>query len=195
MTCTFHARVTMARPPSMRVQVIVSAVGWPLTSPHLRKSICLLWELCRTDNWARQRLVFVMQSSRHKVRCHRHAMRRVDSFGTSAWHSGGLDIYDPSFFMLPGGDAADVRRVFSATFGMELPSFDKEVGPVRCTLCVRRWLCGRWITLSAPATIVKPRNGAGMVQMSKRWGAGGGRGGSQTQRSHGHVYSKTFLRL
>jgi hypothetical protein len=35
----------------------------------------------------------------------------------------------PSRFYLPGGCADDVKRLFKATFGIELPSFDQRVGP------------------------------------------------------------------
>jgi len=36
--------------------------------------------------------------------------------------------YSSSRFSLPGGNAEDVRRVFKATFGLDLPKFDQRVG-------------------------------------------------------------------
>ena len=61
-------------------------------------------------------------------------------------HTGEyLDCFDSSRFMLPGGTAADISRVFKETFGMEFPIFVDEVGPSRKPVVARsRCDYGTW---------------------------------------------------
>jgi len=67
-----------------------------------------------------------------RVRPHSPSMLkqlRVDEEEADGTPTGKtFDCFNSSTFKLPGGDADDVKRVFEATFGIELPNFDQQVG-------------------------------------------------------------------